>query len=98
MSSSSRCGTQFGNYEIGELLGEGGMGAVYEATNTSIAKRVALKFLDKEASRDRDAVARFQRETEPASAVESSEQMRQVAQRLQAVSGRLTSLTERYRS
>jgi serine/threonine-protein kinase len=48
------------------------MGAVYEATNTTIGKRVALKFLDKEASRDRDAVARFQREAESASAVESA--------------------------
>jgi eukaryotic-like serine/threonine-protein kinase len=64
--------TVAGKYRVERLIGRGGMGAVYEATNTSIAKRVALKFLDKEASRDRDAVARFQREAESASAVESA--------------------------
>lgn len=64
--------TVAGKYRVDRLIGQGGMGAVYEATNTTIGKRVALKFLDKEAARDRDAVARFQREAESASAVESA--------------------------
>ena len=59
-------------YRIDRLLGRGGMGAVFEATNTLISKRVALKFLDPEAVRDPDAVTRFQREAEAASAVESA--------------------------
>ncbi len=59
-------------YRIERLIGRGGMGAVYEATNTAISKRVALKFLDREAARDHDAVTRFQREAESASAVESA--------------------------
>ncbi len=59
-------------YRIDRLLGRGGMGAVYEATNVEIGKRVALKFLEREAARDADAVTRFQREAQAASAVESA--------------------------
>ncbi|MBN2197405.1 MAG: serine/threonine protein kinase [Polyangiaceae bacterium] len=61
-----------GKYRVDELIGRGGMGGVYRATNTAIGKRVALKFLYREAAFDRDAVARFQREAEAASAVESA--------------------------
>lgn len=61
-----------GKYRIDRLIGQGGMGAVYQATNTTIGKRVALKFLEREAARDLDAVARFQREAESASAIESA--------------------------
>lgn len=57
-------------YRIDRLIGRGGMGSVYEATNTTINKRVALKFLD--ASSDPEAVLRFQREAQSASAVESA--------------------------
>ena len=60
-----------GKYQIERLLGKGGMGAVYQATHRSIGKRVALKFLDRDAARDTAAVARFQREAEAASAIES---------------------------
>jgi len=48
------------------------MGTVYEALNTSIGKRVAMKFVDAEMARNVDAVARFQREAQAASAVESA--------------------------
>jgi serine/threonine protein kinase len=61
-----------GKYRVDGLLGRGGMGAVFAATNTVIGKRVALKFLYREAARDLDSVARFQREAEAASAVESA--------------------------
>jgi len=61
-----------GKYRIDRLVGRGGMGAVFEATNVGIGKRVALKFLDRDAARDADAVTRFQREAEAASAVESA--------------------------
>lgn len=64
--------TVSGKYRIDRVIGRGGMGAVYQATNTAIGKRVALKFLDAEAARDLDAVTRFQREAEAASAVESA--------------------------
>ncbi len=68
-----RCGSVVADkYRIERLIGRGGMGAVYEATNVSIGKRVALKFLDRDAAKDADAVARFQREAEAAGVVESA--------------------------
>jgi len=59
-------------YRIDRLIGRGGMGAVYQATHLTIGKRVALKFLDRQAARDADSATRFQREAEAASAVESA--------------------------
>jgi serine/threonine-protein kinase len=59
-------------YRVDRLIGRGGMGAVFEATNVSIGKRVALKFLDKDAARDSESAMRFQREAEAASTVESA--------------------------
>jgi serine/threonine-protein kinase len=61
-----------GKYRVERLLGKGGMGAVFQATNLSIGKRVALKFLNHDAARDHDAAERFQREALAASVVESS--------------------------
>ena len=61
-----------GKYRIERLVGSGGMGAVYEALNLAINKRVALKFLFRDEAIDRDTAARFQREAEAASAVNSA--------------------------
>jgi serine/threonine protein kinase len=63
--------TVAGKYHIDRLIGRGGMGAVFQATNASIGKRVALKFLAVETSKDADAATRFQREAEAASLAES---------------------------
>jgi tRNA A-37 threonylcarbamoyl transferase component Bud32 len=49
-------------YRIVELLGEGGMGAVYKAEHLQLAKMVAIKLLRPEISSRKDADARFQRE------------------------------------
>jgi serine/threonine-protein kinase len=65
-------GTRVDKYEIVRVIGRGGMGTVYEALNTAINKRVAMKFVDAETARSKDSVARFQREAEAASAVESA--------------------------
>ncbi len=65
-------GKTVGKYEIVRLLGRGGMGSVYEALNTGIGKRVAMKFVDADTAKNKDAVARFQREAQAASAVESA--------------------------
>ena len=61
-----------GKYRVDRLIGRGGMGSVFQATNLAIGKRVALKFLDRDATRDRDAFERFQREALAASLVESA--------------------------
>jgi serine/threonine-protein kinase len=60
-----------GKYRIDRVLGRGGMGAVFSATNATIGKRVALKFLTREAARDKSATLRFQREAEAAGIIES---------------------------
>src|SRR5262249_44068923 len=55
-------GTKLANYEITTHLGSGGMGDVYQATDTKLGRSVAIKFLPEAFSHDTDRVARFQRE------------------------------------
>jgi serine/threonine-protein kinase len=54
--------TLSGRYKIEKLLGEGGMGAVYQAEHTHMRKRLAIKVLHPEMSRLTEVVARFERE------------------------------------
>jgi serine/threonine protein kinase len=57
-------GTRFGPYEIGALIGVGGMGEVYRATDTNLKRDVALKVLPESFVTDAARLARLQREAE----------------------------------
>src|SRR5262245_5145047 len=55
-------GTKLAHYEITSHLGSGGMGDVYQATDSKLGRSVAIKFRPEAFSHDNDRVARFERE------------------------------------
>ena len=57
-------GTRLGHYDVTALLGEGGMGQVWQATDTQLNRQVALKILPDAFAADPDRLARFQREAQ----------------------------------
>ncbi|MCP4198638.1 MAG: hypothetical protein GY762_15945 [Proteobacteria bacterium] len=70
MSSDKYVGQVLDNkYQILELLGKGGMGAVYKGRHVVIGKTVAVKFLHQEFAKNKEVVQRFYREAQAAVAI-----------------------------
>ena len=57
-------GDRLAHYDVTALIGEGGMGQVYQATDTKLNRQVALKILPEAFAADPDRLARFQREAQ----------------------------------
>ena len=55
-------GSRIGSYEIHQLLGEGGMGQVYQGRDTRLGRDVAIKVLPPSVANDPERLARFERE------------------------------------
>ena len=68
--ASQRIGTVVDRYTIVRLLGQGGMGAVFEARHATLARRFAIKFLLPALAANREVLRRFENEAKAAGGLE----------------------------
>ena len=76
-----RIGQTLGSYVISARLGEGGMGEVYRARDTTLGRDVAIKVLPAIFAADPDRLARFEREARMLASLESSPHRRDLRRR-----------------
>ena len=69
VGETSLVGRTLAHYRIGTVIGAGGMGEVYRATDTKLGREVALKVLPPHMASDADRLARFQREARAVAAL-----------------------------
>ena len=62
-------GSRLGHYDVTALIGAGGMGEVYEATDTRLGRTVAIKVLPEHVAHDPDLRQRFEREAKTISSL-----------------------------
>ena len=60
-----------GRYRLEERLGEGGMGSIWRAEHLVLGAPVAVKLIDRDVTRDEEALARFNREAQSAATLRS---------------------------
>ena len=67
--ASLPAGTRLGPYELGAIVGSGGMGEVYRARDTRLGRDVAVKVLPGSVANDPDRIRRFEQEARAAGAL-----------------------------
>jgi serine/threonine protein kinase len=75
-------GSRLGVYEVTAQIGEGGMGQVYRATDTTLGRQVAIKILPDAFAADPERMARFEREAKTLASLNHPNQLELARRRI----------------